>query len=468
MPRRLLMFLCLGLLTGWLVSGCTTSGRGEQRLNLSPLLFYSSNPATAESRLEILGPLFSHEQAGEARLTTVAPLFYYLTYGYEVEAEFLYPFGQYKSGGGQSRFNLIPLSAFRNDRLPEGASNWQFFPFYGGRTSSGARYGGVFPFYGTFRERFGRDRGMFLLWPLYSRTVAGDTYRYSVLWPFLYYASGGEESVAFWPLGGRMITPGQAEKYYALWPLIHSQRLRLDTDNPQTIKAVLPFYAQETTPTSTRQSLLFPFFTYYHQEKGNYTQWDTPWPLVVRGDGENFRLRNYFPFYYSRQEADRSRLAFFWWLFDQRTEATADLWEQHTRYLVFSSYIVEIDTQGVWREKHRLWPLAFSSSQPGLSHFHAPEILFMQSPGFDRLWGPYVYLWTQDRRATFQQGKAFWGLYRWQADQDYHLWELSFLASRERTGDSSTFRLLSGFITWERQGPYRQLKFFYLPKGFSW
>ena len=468
MNRRLVAVIVLVLLAGFLLAGCTTTARGERRLNLSPLLFYSEQPEGDQSQLELLGPLFSWERAGGATLTTLAPFFYYLTQGDNLEAEFLYPFGHYKTGGGHSRFNLIPLSSFRQDHLPEGASSWQFFPFYGGRTSRGEGYGGVFPFYGTYKERFGRDRGHFFLWPLYSSSVTGDTHRYGILWPFFYYAAGREQSFAFWPLGGRMITPGKAEKYYALWPLIHSQRLGLDTDKPRTVKAFLPFYAQETTPGSTKTSVLFPFFTHYHQDKGNYTQWDTPWPFIVRGDGDNFRLRNYFPFYYSRQEPDQSRLAFFWWLFDQRTQSGDDSWEQSTRYLFLSSYVVEIDSAGAWKERHRLWPLAYSASAPGWSHFHAPEILFMQSPGFDRLFGPYVYLWSQNRRDTFRQGKAFWGLYRWQADVDYRLWELSFLASGERSAAGSSFRLLSGLVTWERQGPHRHLKLFYLPKGFSW
>ncbi len=468
MRYRFLTIIILSLWLGTLYTGCTTTSRGERRLNLSPLLFYSDHPETDQSQLEILGPLFAHERVGDTSLTTLAPFFYYLSQGYDVEVEFLYPLGQYKSGGGHSRFNLIPLSSFRQDSLPEGASSWQFFPFYGGRTSSGARYGGVFPLFGTYKERFNRDRGNFLLWPLYSSSVTGDTYRYGFLWPFFYYAQGGEQSFAFWPFGGKMITPGVSEKYYALWPLIHAQRLRLDTDKPQTINAFLPFYAKETTPSSVKKTWLFPFFSYYHQEKGNYTQWDTPWPFIVRGDGENFRLRQYFPFYYSRQEADRDRLAIFWWLYDRRTQHDDNSWELSIRYLFLSLYSLEIGGDDVWREKHRIWPLAFYTAQPGLSHFHAPEIIFIQSPGFDRLFGPYVYLWTQNRVGSFQQGKALWGLYRWQTDTDYRLWEISFLASRETTATGNTFRLLSGLVTWERQGPHRSLKLFYLPKGFSW
>jgi hypothetical protein len=468
MIRRRLQFVLIGLLAGMLLAGCTTTSQGGRRLNLSPLFFYSEEPEADRSRLEILGPLFSRDQAGSTFLYTVAPLFYYLSEGSATEAEFLYPFGQYKSGASDTRFNIIPFSSYRNEVIPEGASTWQFFPFYGGHTSTGERYGGVFPFYGTYKERFGRDRGVFCLWPLYSSSVAEDTSRYSILWPFFSYATGGEQALAFWPFGGKIVKPGVYEKYYALWPLINYQRLQLDTDQPQTINSFLPFYAWDTSPTSYRKSILFPFFTHYHQDKGNYDQWDTPWPFIVRGNGENFHLRSYFPFYYHRLEEDKERFAILWWLYDRRTDTSGGTWEQSYRYLFFSSYTSEVDSKGDWREKNRVWPLYFSTSRTGFQHSHAPELIFMQSPGFDRLFGPWVYLWTQDRLENYRQGKAFWGMYRWEENQDYKLWELSFLAGRETTANSSKFRLLSGLVTWEREGSIRRLKLFYLPQGFSW
>ena len=298
--------------------------------------------------------------------------------------------------------------------------------------------------------------------------MAGDTYRYSFLWPFFSYATGGEQALTFWPLGGKIVKPGISEKYYALWPLVNYQRLKLDTENPQTINSVLPFYAKETSNTSYRKSILFPFFTHYHQDQGNYDQWDTPWPFIVRGDGENYTLRNYFPFYYSRQEADKSRFAIFWWLYDRRLDTSNDSWDLSYRYLFFSTYNTIIDSQGRWQEKSRVWPLYFSTSRPGYSHFHAPEPIFLTSPGFDRLFGPWIYLWSQDQKDSYRQGKAFWGMYRWQEDQNYSLWELSFLADRETTAATSRFRLLSGLVTWERDGNFRRLKLLYLPQGFSW
>jgi hypothetical protein len=462
------LFVLIGLLAGMLLAGCTTTSQGGRRLNLSPLLFYNEEPQADRSQLEILGPLFSRQRTGATSLYTIAPLFYYLSEGGAIEAEFLYPFGQYKSGAGDTRFNIIPLSSYRNDALPDGASSWQFFPLYGGRTSKGESYGGVFPFYGTYKERFGRDRGVFCLWPLYASSVTEDTYRYSLLWPFFSYATGGEEALTFWPFGGKIVKSGVYEKYFALWPSIHYQRLKLDTENPQTINSVLPFYAWETSNTHSRKSVLYPFFTHYHQDQGNYDQWDTPWPFIVRGRGDNYSLQSYFPFYYHRQEADKSRFAIFWWLYDHRIDNSGGTWEQSYRYLLFSTYTTEIDAKGDWREKNRLWPLYFSTSRPGFSHFHAPELIFMQSPGFDRLFGPWVYLWSQDRQDTYRQGKAFWGMYRWQEDTDYSLWELSFLAGRETTATTSKFRLLSGLVTWERDGVHRRLKLLYLPQGFSW
>ncbi len=179
-------------------------------------------------------------------------------------------------------------------------------------------------------------------------------------------------------------------------------------------------------------------------------------------------MRNYFPFYYNRQEADKSRFAIGWWLYDHTIDSSAGSWEQTYRYLCFSSYTTEIDAKGNWSEKHRMWPLFYSSAKSGVSRFHAPEPIIMESPGFDRLFGPWVYLWTQERQDTYRQGKAFWGIYRWQDDLDYHLWELSFLADRETTANTSKFRLLGGLVTVEREGDLHRLKLLYLPRGISW
>ena len=63
--RRRLLVVLLGLLAGLLLTGCTTTSQGERRLNLSPFLFYSEDPQADRSRLEILGPLFSRERAGD-------------------------------------------------------------------------------------------------------------------------------------------------------------------------------------------------------------------------------------------------------------------------------------------------------------------------------------------------------------------------------------------------------------------
>ena len=466
-PRLLIGIV--SLLAVMILAGCTTTSRGERRLNLSPIFFYSDNPGTDQSQFEILGPLFSRYQAGSTFLYTFAPLFYYYNEGNTVEAEFLYPFGQYKSGASDTRFNLIPLSTFRNDVIPEGASNWQLFPFYGGRTSQGETYGGMFPFYGTFKERFGRDRAMFVLWPVYSRSIDENTYRYSILWPFFSYSTGGEEALAFWPFYGKIITSGKSEKYFALWPVYNYQKLGLDTDNPRTIKTVLPFYAKETSNTYYRKSILYPFFTHYHQDKGNYDQWDTPWPFVVRGDGDNFTLRNYFPFYYNRQEPDQSRFAIGWWLYDKRIETSR---RQLGPDLPLSRLQQPTPPKSMPRatgpKNIGCGRCFFPRPAAGSSHFHAPELIIMQSPGFDRLFGPWVYLYTQDRKDTYRQGKAFWGIYRWQDDVDYHLWELSFLADRETTPNYSKFRLLGGLVTWERENNLRRLKLLYLPKGISW
>ncbi|AEB08751.1 hypothetical protein [Desulfobacca acetoxidans] len=460
--------ILLAAVVGVLLAGCTGTPQGGRRLNLSPLLFYSEEPAVGRSRMELLGPIYSRQRDGGSTLTTVAPLFYIWRNGDGgTETEFLYPLGHYKTSGGDSRFSIIPFSAW-TEELPEGASTWQFFPFYGGRTSGGEAYGGIFPLFGTYKERFHRDSGAFFLWPLYSTSTEGEARHYRFLWPLFSYSTGGEQACTFWPLGGKIIKPGVYEKYYALWPLIHYQRLQLDTENPRTVNMALPFYVWDTSPMGYRKSILFPFFTHYHQDKGNFEQWDAPWPLYQQGDGDNFYLRNYFPFYYRKIERSRDQMKLFWLLYDRITEDDGQRWERIHRYLIFSTYLAEIDGQGNWSEKHRLWPLFYDSERSDFRHFHAPVILPMQSEGWDRLFGPWLYLWTQDRQNEYRQGRLLWGIYRWEETPEYRLWELSFLASRQTTATGGVFRLLSGLLTLEREGTMRRLKLLYLPWGLHW
>jgi hypothetical protein len=463
LKKCLLLLLTLNLLA------CTAGPQpGRQRLNLSPLLYYSSNPEGEVTRLEILGPLFSREVAGPNAITTLAPLFYVLKHGQEsTSAEFFYPLGHYYHNAEEQRFNLLPLIQQRQE--PSGGpTETQIFPFFWGRTAGGETYGGVFPLAGTFKKRYGRDSMFFLLWPLYSSSSGEGSYHYHFLWPFFSYSTGKETAHTFWPIAGKMNKPGVYEKFYTLWPLINYQRLNLDTERPRTLKTFLPFYLEETSPEYQRRSYGYPFFSHYHQNKGNYDQWDTPWPLIVRGDGEDFHLRAFRPFYYHRVEKTEEATYILWPMYAKdRQEKPASL-EVTYRFLFFSTYRVRVNPQGNWEERSRLWPFYFYDQDSKRLKAHAPDLLPLQSQGWDLLFGPYLYLWSTEQQGGYRQGRALWGIYRWEETPDYWLWELSFLVSRSFSQRESAWRFLLGMVTYQRQGTHSSLQFFYLPWKVKW
>jgi hypothetical protein len=462
LKKILLLALALNLLT------CASGPQpGRQRLNLSPLFYYSSSPQDKVTRIEILGPLFSREVAGDNSLTTLAPLFYVLNYGQaSTSAEFLYPLGHYYHSAAEQRFDLPPLIRQRHE-LSGGPTETQIFPFFWGRTQDGDAYGGVFPLYGTYKQRFNRDYIQFVLWPLYSFSSGAGSYHYHFLWPFFSYATGREPALAFWPLAGKIIKPGVYEKYYVLWPFFNYQRLNLNTDRPRTFKFYLG-YLHDTSPKFYHVGYGYPFFGHYHQYKGNYDQWDTPWPLIVRGDGENFHLRAFRPFYYHRLEKNEEATYILWPMYVKDRQEKPHSLDASYRYLFFSTYHVRVDPQGNWEEDSRLWPLYFYKQNSRQLKAHVPDLLPLTSRGWDLLFGPWLYLWSTERQDGYRQGRALWGLYRWEGTPKYRLWELSFLVSHAISSEESKWRFLLGLVAYQSQGAHHSLRLFYLPWKIKW
>lgn len=450
-----------------LLGGCVATPQGGERLNLWPLLCYQADPGTETLEVEILGPLLSWHRRGPSRSFTLAPLFYLNREGEDSStAEFLYPLGQYRRQGPEAHFNLVPLSNWRVEE--DGATSGQLFPFFWGRTAGGQAYGGIFPLYGIFKERFQRQQLTFLLWPLYSSSQGEGTKTYRLCWPFFTWSRGEEQAAVFWPLAGRFQRPGVYDKYYALWPLLHYQDLNLDQPEPRRVRMVLPFWVSDRTPSSRRTAWLFPFFAHYQQDRGPYEQWDLGWPFWVQGQGDGFVLRQYFPWYSSRRQRLEDgglseRLHILWPLWSRERELTAASWRLEYRFLVGSRYLAVVSETGAWREEWRCWPWARGWAEEGAAGFASLALLPLDSPGWERLWGPYLELARWEGTATGRAGRALWGLYRWEKGPTYSLWELGFLAAGQTTPQGCRYRFLAGMFGWEQEGGRRELRLFFLP-----
>ena len=111
------------------------------------------------------------------------------------------------------------------------------------------------------RKRF--IRISFTLFPLYGRTERKTQRIDNVLWPFFAKISGENESgYKFWPIYGSSRKEGVYRKKFFLWPIFFSESLKLDSENPQEVRAAWPLYVSKESPEKTSQTFLWPLLNF--------------------------------------------------------------------------------------------------------------------------------------------------------------------------------------------------------------
>ncbi|MFH1625593.1 MAG: hypothetical protein ABID54_10650, partial [Pseudomonadota bacterium] len=262
----------IALLLIILVSGCATSLTNNRRLNMEPLFSYNEDIDRESTELDAVGPFFTFQSKPKQEEYGFRPFFYVRKKKEEhfKEIEYLYPLGKYRKTDQERVFQFIPLFSSHKDLTEETKkpSDFGFFPVFWGKDENGESYGGLFPLYGRLKHRFGKDQIRFVLWPIYSDSKEENTWTYNILWPiFSYTTGGGESGFRVWPLYGRQEKEGEYSKYFALWPIFFFQKTDLDTDNPQTFKAVFPLFVDSSSPERDSTTFLWPFFHFSNDRK---------------------------------------------------------------------------------------------------------------------------------------------------------------------------------------------------------
>ncbi|MBI4378568.1 MAG: hypothetical protein HY578_05660 [Nitrospinae bacterium] len=455
----------------FIMYGCASTHPKYETKNFQPFFDYTFDKEKNIKRYNLLGPFVTIETQPKREESIYRP-FYSDIEDKEKDTsniEVLYPLGSYKRTPEERVSRFTPLFNSRKDfkEKEEKKRDFGFFPVFGGKTEDGEKYGGLFPIYGNMKKRFGKDEIKFFLWPIYMNVKEDKTETTDFIWPIFSKTTGEQEKgFKMWPLFGYKEKEGVYYKRYFLWPLIHYQRTGLDTTRPTEYTAFLPFYASQSSPGRVTKSVLWPFFNYLHDEDEKLTMRDFPWPLIQKGEGENLKVFKVFPVFGYRYKQELEDRFFLWPIYTYKREYPEDSERVVHRFLLISKYEREIWTKDKKGSSQlRFWPIFnYKNLKGGGTVFHFPEIIPIDSEGFERNYGPLLRLYEYGSGPEGEMESRFlWGLYSHKKNDFGEFISLSFLINYEKREDENKFSILNGLLEIGKKGNKRYFKIFYIP-----
>ncbi len=451
------------------------TGERPITINLWPLFHYTSDPAEGVSEAEGLGPLFHWKKEEGRRGWGVRPLFYWTRDEKErlKRLEFLYPFGKYQSKGDDEKGYLFPISSYRHQTF-DGKEKWdfQFFPFFVGKTEEEEDYFGLFPIYGKVLKRYGKDEIHFYLWPVYSESLSEDVRTQNFFWPFFSLTTGEKKrGYRIWPLYGRKEEVGVSTQSFFLWPIFVRKTKGLDTDDPMEEWMIFPFYVSRQTRSFSSKTVLWPLFSHAKEERTGFEQWDLPWPLFRTFRGENLYGKRFFLFYgYKVREEQSKRVYILFPLYRYEEDWMADFHETTYRIL-FSRIRRGEDPQGKEKgESIRIWPIYdYERGEAGDETLNLFYLLPFKEEGLERNLFPLfrLYRWKRDPSGGVSIN-LLWGLYKKIENETLDYWEIAHLIGVKKWNGVESISLLKGLFLYRREGESSNLRIFYLPFRLRW
>ena len=445
---------------------------------LWPLVDYRASTASSYRSLHLFGPLVKFETKADETELALRPFIYRATDDAgTAQTEVLYPLYVERSQPGTSFFDVFHLLNVDFGEREKGSSNqFYLFPFlFYGEDPEQGRYAAFFPFGGTLYNWFGRDRITFAMFPLYGQTERGTTTTDNILWPFFSRVSGEKESgFAFWPIYGQSQKEGVYSKKFFLWPIFFDEELALDSGNPLSRFAVLPFWMEQESRNYSQRTVFWPFFSWTQDRAKEYEQWDAPWPLVRVTQGTSRHGLRLLPLYADETVEARRKRWFLWPVYQIEDVNTELIVRQRHRILFFLySDLAErkLDT-GVEKRKIDFWPLFGYQRENGVSQFNALALLdafFPNNKAIERSWSP---LWRLYQQRWDEQGNLvisiLWNLY-WHERQGNQLaLELFPLFDYRRGLEETRLRLFKGVMGVRSEPERTCLSLFYLPWESCW
>ena len=392
-------------------------------------------------RTESAGPFYYSQKIEDQTLWAIPP-FYSSLDNPAVEShedDFLYPLFTSIRYGQERRWQFFQLLSMSSGVNPDDTAPRQFtlFPIYFQQRAADTNlnYTAVIPFYGHLKNRLFRDEIYLVMFPAYVETRKRDVVTDNYFFPFVDVHHGnGMQGWQVWPFVGRehkevttetngfgdVTTVGGHDHAFYMWPFYLAQNNGLGTDNPEKIRASIPFFETFRSPQRDITTVLWPFFTTIDDREKKYHEWQGPWPFVIFTRGESRETSRVWPLFSQSHNGTLENDSYLWPVYTYTRLHSDPLDRERTRiaYYLYSRLSEKNTETGKTRIRLDMWP--FFTWHHDFNGNERLQILALlepavpDNPGIERNWSPLWSLWRSENnpRAGASSQSLLWNLYR--------------------------------------------------------
>jgi hypothetical protein len=438
---------------------------GEER-NIWPFAVQQIKPDQTVESAEYVGPLFFEKSRTDgAHFKGFRPLYLQIQEGNRETTAFLYPFFTWQKEADYRYFTFFELINFRRqtDSDQQTIRNFDVWPFYFSRDSGDpeSSYRAVFPLGGTIKNRFGKDRIHFVLFPLYANVEKSGAHTTHAPWPFLRFIDGaGEHGFEFWPLFGHHGRQNDYDSRFYLWPLIYKSSKNLSEPQPDVKLGVLPFYSRDTSPGYINENYLWPFFGTTHRTMPvKYDERRYFWPFLVQGRGDVTNINRWAPFYTHSINKGMDKTWIAWPVFRHSEWEDNGIKQDKDQVLFFLYWSLTqhslSNPNAASAHKTHLWPLVSSwdngAGRRQLQVLSPFEVFFPTNEPVRQLYTPLFALYRYEQRAPQDtRHSVLFSLFSWKKSPVEKEFHFGPLFSKRSVAGYSRFSLGLGLLSWQR------------------
>ena len=287
--------------------------------------------------------------------------------------DILYPLAYQEDSNFQKKIKIIPLFESRWSKIAPFDNYTRFVTMFKGRSDMGQDYWGFFPFYGFSYRRFGVDKNMFFLFPLYYQSEDDGAKTYRILWPIITYANNPFRfSMKVWPLYGKDRIRNDYDNRFLLWPFFQIIDKYIGQEQWSSYKALpFPVYVTRETNYDYNVDIIWPLFTYYEHYASGHKRYSLR-PFFTYGYGGGVDEFS-FLFYSSKKDRNSGTSS-------SSTDAYVSVGKDEVvteRKFFFMSAIQKRYRKGTLvSAKYRFWPFAeYTWDYAKGSHWKIPEVV---------------------------------------------------------------------------------------------